>query len=61
MKLRRDRYWDRTPFTLIIVEAIAERNFKVMSAKKSMVKLSGGGVFATRQIGDRAFETGLGT
>jgi len=43
---------------MIIVEAIAERNFKVIEREKEMVKL-GSGVFATRQIGDRAFETGL--
>jgi len=45
---------------MIIVEAIASGIQSLIESEKEMVKL-GSGVFATRQIGDRApFETGLG-
>jgi exopolyphosphatase/guanosine-5'-triphosphate,3'-diphosphate pyrophosphatase len=43
---------------MIIVEAIAQRNFEVIEREKEMVKL-GTGVFATGRISDRAFDTGL--
>ncbi|MBE9113585.1 Ppx/GppA family phosphatase [Nodosilinea sp. LEGE 07298] len=43
---------------MIIVEAIAQRNFDVIEREKEMVKL-GSGVFATHRLSDRAFETGL--
>lgn len=43
---------------MIIVEAIAQRNFAVIEREKEMVKL-GSGVFATNRLSDRAFENGL--
>lgn len=45
---------------MIIVEAIAQRQFEVIEREKEMVKL-GVGVFATNRLSDRAFETGLKT
>ncbi|MGF1514893.1 MAG: Ppx/GppA phosphatase family protein [Elainellaceae cyanobacterium] len=45
---------------MIIVEAIAQRNFEVIEREKEMVKL-GVGVFATSRLSDRAFELGLKT
>ncbi|MGB5974204.1 MAG: Ppx/GppA phosphatase family protein [Nodosilinea sp.] len=45
---------------IIIVEAIAKRNFEVIEREKTMAKL-GAGVFATNRLSDRAFATGLET
>lgn len=45
---------------MIIVEAISQRNFRVIEREKEMVKL-GAGVFASNQLSDRAFNYGLET
>ncbi|MGB3614614.1 MAG: Ppx/GppA phosphatase family protein, partial [Elainellaceae cyanobacterium] len=45
---------------MIIVEVTGQRSFEVIEREKAMVKL-GVGVFATKRLSDRAFETGLKT
>ncbi|MGF1458052.1 MAG: Ppx/GppA phosphatase family protein [Leptolyngbyaceae cyanobacterium] len=45
---------------MIIVEAVSQRNFKVIEREKAMIKL-GAGVFATNRLSDRAFQTGIET
>ena len=45
---------------MIVVNATGGRSFEIMEREKEMVKL-GAGVFATKRLSDRAFESGLET